>query len=144
MKAVIPPWPDWPECPCLITGCEGLKLTRVGHVVGCVCASCRGARNQRKGKRGESNRHKRLGGAGWTPHDELAWCYSLNISTQDKKGDQVPAKFVSFVHSETARKWFRQAALKMPVGADALPALYLEPSGGGAYIVVDVSGRKLR
>jgi hypothetical protein len=56
----------------------------------------------------------------------------------------VPAKFVSFVNSETARDWFAQAEKKLPVGSDALPALYLEVTQGQTYLVVKLSGKALR
>lgn len=140
---VQPPWATWPECPC---GCghEGLKLTRAGHVKGCACRSCTGKRNRKKGQAAEARRHRSLGGVGTTPRDELAHCYSLNITTEDKTGAQIPAKFISFVHSETARHWFRQAEKKLPVGNDALPALYLEVTSGETYLVVKLEGKAMR
>ena len=59
-----------------------------------------------------------------TPRDDLMHLYSVNVATEDKTGDQIPAHFVSFAASETARHWFGQAEKKIPIGSDALPALY--------------------
>src|SRR3990167_8277718 len=147
---------DFGPCPCLgrylgpgdvvVEGCgiEGTKLTRYGHLVGCTCHSCLGRRNRRAGKKGEYNRHRRLGGTGNTPRDELMHSYSINVTTEYKHGAQVPAKFVSFIRSEWTRHALNQAKKKLPVGADAYPSLYLEPEGGGAWLVVDVSGKEMR
>lgn len=141
-------WPGKPTCPCGPPSCGavGLKLAHAsGHLARlCRCASCLGRRNRNRGQRGEARRHKRLGGEGWTPRDDLMHLYSVNIATEDKVGAQIPRKFAAFVESETARHWFHQATKKIPVGADALPALYLELSPSKAYLVVDVSGKKLR
>jgi hypothetical protein len=132
-------------CPCLIDGCTGSKLSvKSGHVVGCVCRSCMGRRNRKKGQAAEARRHRSLGGVGWTPRDDLHHPYPLTVTTEDKTGGQVPAKFVAFVNSETARHWFAQAEKKLPVGSDALPALYLEVTEGQTYLVVKLSGKALR
>lgn len=139
------PWPGFPMCPC---GCdaEGMKLQlrHDRHLVGCECPSCRGRRNQRKGKAGEYRRHRRLGGEGGTPHDELAYNYSINITTQDKVGRQVPASFRDFVGSAWAQHALRQAEKKLPVGSDAFPTLYLELTPSDWYLVVKGKGRTLR
>jgi len=80
------------QCPC---GCEVWSprgLARHGHVPHCgeesygavqICRACLGRRNRSRGQRGEARRHRRLGGEGWTPNDELAFSYSINVTTQD-------------------------------------------------------------
>ena len=142
---IAPPWPDYPMCPCGC-GATGFKLAhRSGHLVKvCRCASCIGRRNRERGQRGEARRHRRLGGQGMTPRDDLMHLYSVNVATEDKTGDQIPAHFVSFAASETARHWFGQAEKKIPIGSDALPALYLELSPSKWYLVIKGEGRSLR
>jgi hypothetical protein len=133
-----------PKCIC---GCGEVNLKvqlKTGHVVGCACPSCRGRRNRKAGKASERRRHKRLGGEGWTPNDELAYSYSINVTTQDKQGAQVPASFVAFITSEWTRHALQQAIKKMPVGSDAMPALWLEPPRLGSWLVVKVPARGLR
>ena len=84
-------WQPYNPCPCgcAATGAK-LKLTKPcvpgGCVVGCQSPSCRNRRNRRKGKAGEYHRHRNLGGEGWTPHDELPYTYTLDVTTQDKVG----------------------------------------------------------
>jgi hypothetical protein len=133
-------------CPCEVPGCVGSKLSfKTGHVSrGCICRSCIGRRNRKKGQAGEARRHRRLGGVGTTPRDELAHCYSINVTTEDKVGKQIPASFRTFIDSEKARVWFRQAEKKLPIGNDAFPALYLELSQGQAFLVVKLDGKTLR
>ncbi len=149
MSVAAEPWPGFPACPCGC-GATGLKLqVRLAkdgrhHVVGCKCRSCIGRRNRQAGQASERRRHKRLGGQGGTPNDELAYCYSINVSTQDKHGGQIPASFVAFITSEWARHALRQAEKKLPVGSDAMPALYLEPTRLGSWLVVKVPARGLR
>jgi hypothetical protein len=70
--------------------------------------------------------------------------YSVNVATEDKTGNQIPRKFVEFVNSETARKWWHQAEKKIPVGVDAFPSLYLEVTPSQPYLVVKLDGRNLR
>lgn len=135
-------WLPYSPCPC---GCDvtASKLSvKSGHVVKCECHSCRGRRNQRKGKRGEHNRHRNLGGVGFTPQDELGHAYSVEIVTQDKKGSVIPRNFVTFIESEFYRHAISQAERSIPVGVQASPSLYLEPAGGGAFLVVQVIPRK--
>jgi hypothetical protein len=71
----------------------------------------------------------RLGGEGRTPADELPTTYDIRITTEDKTGAQIPASFRRFVASEWFRRALRQAEKKLPVGSEALPALYLEVDG---------------
>lgn len=85
-----------------------------------------------------------LGGEGFTPRDDLHHSYSINVTTEDKNGAQIPRKFVEFLHSETARHWFAQAEKKLPVGSDAFPSLYLEITEGETYLVVKLNGKALR
>lgn len=130
-------------CGCGVTAAKA-HMKPPWHSHGCKCPACRGFRNQKKGKAGEYRRHRRLGGEGGTPHDELAYCYSINITTQDKVGYQIPASFVSFIGSEFARHAFRQAEKKLPVGSDAMPTLYLEVTPSDWYLLVKGRGRNLR
>ena len=128
-------------CPCESCDIVGTKIAaKSGHLVGCRCASCRNRNNRARGQRGEARRHRRLGGQGTTPRDDLMHLYSINVATEDKVGAQVPAKFVSFVHSETARHWWAQASKKIPVGSGALATLYLEVSPSEWYLVVRGEG----
>lgn len=138
MSVAVEPWEGWPACPC---GCEvtGLKLAaKTGHLARvCECVSCRNRRNQKRGKRGEYNRHRRLrGGAKFTPNDELGYVYSIEFCTQDKAGAQIPASFQKFVGLEWTRHALKQAMMTIPEGVVAYPALYLEPPGGGWWLVV--------
>lgn len=134
-------WAPYDPCPCECVVVSSKLSLKTGHVHGCECVSCRNRRNQKKGKRGEYNRHKRLGGQGFTPHDEMGVAYSVEVVTQDKKGKQVPAAFTRFVRSEWFRHALSQAERVIPAGqgVQAHPALYLEPEGGGAYVVVKVA-----
>lgn len=136
------PWEPYHPCPC---GCQviGWKLktskkvcVEGGCVVGCNSPSCRNRRNQKRGKRGEYNRHRQLGGKGWTPTDEMGHVYSIEIVTQDKKGAVIPMNFRRFVASEWARHALSQAERSVPEGVSCYEALYLEPPEGGAWLVV--------
>lgn len=131
------PWQPYDPCPC-DCGQVGWKLKRNGHVVGCSCRSCIGKRNRAKGQRTEANRHRNLGGQGWTVRDEFPHTYPITVTTEDKTGNQIPASFTKFLGLEWTRHALRQAEKKMPVGNDAFPALYLEPPGGGAWLLVKV------
>lgn len=133
-------------CPCQHPRCDviGTKLTRQGYLVGCKSPQAVGKRNKKKGQRGEARAHKLLGGTGPTIRDDLFHLYSINISLEVKTGNQVPAKLVSSVESEFMRSAFGQARKKIPVGTDALPAVLVQPHGGGSYLVVDVGGKTLR
>jgi hypothetical protein len=139
------PWPGYPSCPC---GCGSvglkLQLRHDGHLVGCVCRACIGRRNRKAGKASERRRHKRLGGVGWTPNDELMHSYSINVTTSDKTGRQVPKQFVSFIESEWLRKALLTAEKKIPVGSDAMPSVWLEPPRGGSWLLVKVPAKGLR
>lgn len=143
-----PAWNPYDPCAC---GCGviGWKTVRplepgeTGHVVGCKCRPHLGKRSQAKGHRAEMRRHRSLGGTGATPRDEIPVGYALSVTTEDKTGSQVPAKFVSFVRSETARHWFAQVERKLPVGSGVFPALYLEVTEGETYLVVRLNGRSL-
>ena len=139
-------WVPFTPCPCEADcGVIAPKLSvRSGHVVGCKCRSCIGKRNKTKGQRNERTRHLALGGEGATPRDELAFSYSVNITTEDKTGQQIPAKFVAFIQSEWTRHALRQAEKKVPVGSDALPALWLNAGHAGTWIVLRVPAKGLR
>ena len=127
-----------PLCP------PGTKLTKYGHLVGCRCPSCRGRRNKRSGQRTEAKRHRRLGGQGQTPRDELAYSYSINVTTEDKHGAQIPANFLRFLDLEWTRHALRQAEKKIPVGSDAQPALVLDCGRKGMWMLMPVPEKGLR
>lgn len=141
----LPEYIPGSPCPCGC-GATGSRLAqKSGHVAReCSCPSCRNRRNRNRGQRTEARRHRRLGGQGFTPNDELGTSYSINITTQDKGGKQVPASFRKFAEGEFFRHAISQAERAAPVGSGALPALYLELSPSRAYLVVDVGGRDLR
>ncbi len=140
-------WRPYDPCPC-DCGVIGWKLQRalsgetLAHVVGCNCIRHRNKRNRKTGKRGEYNRHKRLGGQGPTPNDEQPNTYPLWVTTQDKKGNQVPVSFTSFVTSAWYEHAMGQAKKKLAIGSEAHAALYLEPQGGGAWLLVDIAPKK--
>jgi hypothetical protein len=134
-----------PECSELGTKLmRPLKGDRVGHLVSCQCPRHRNAANRRRGAQAEQRRHEGLGGTGKAPVDELRTSYSINVTTQDKAGAQVPASFEAFVGSVWFGKALRQAEAKMAIGFDALPAVYVEPPSGGRWLVVKVPARGLR
>ena len=136
-------------CPCGFTDwgpCKvfGTKLTRYGHLVGCACSSCIGRRNRRSGQKTEAKRHRRLGGQGQTPRDELAYSYSINVTTEDKHGTQIPISFHSFIDTVWFKRALRQAEKKVPVGSDALPILVLDCGRKGMWMVGPLPERGLR
>lgn len=130
-----------PGCPC---GCVvvGAKLTKYGHVQGCICRRCIGLRSKRKGQRGQRSVHRALGGVGFTPsNEESARVYEievLRVLPEVKAGSQVLKSFVSFVASEWFRKAYSQSERAVPIGSGARPALALAPEGGGLWLVVKV------
>lgn len=130
------------ECPCGMCALAGTKLTKFGHLVGCTCASCRGRRNKRKGRASEARAWKQLGAPGPTRNDDSYFGFPLVASIENKVGQQIPAKFTSFVDSEWLRRAMFQAQKKIPVGEEAYPTVRLELSPSRAYLVVDISVRK--
>lgn len=143
--ATFEPWPGYPACPCSC-GATGLKLQmrHDRHLVGCACRSCLGRRVRKSGKAGNRRAHLRLGGGPRTVDDDLFYAYSINVTIESKTGRQVEGSFTKFVRGEKARHWFVQAEKKIPVGADAMPALYLELAPSESYLVVKVPGKGLR
>lgn len=137
------PWEGYPACPCGC-GAEGFKLAfKSGHLARvCKCIACRNRGNRNRGQRGEARRHRRLGGEGNTPRDDLMHLYSINIATEDKVGKQVGATFPAFVHGKFASDAFFQAEKKIPIGSDALPTLYLELGPNEWYLVVRGHGTR--
>jgi len=129
----------WESC-----GVIGTKLTKQGHLVGCKCRHCIGLRNKRSGQRTEAKRHRRLGGQGQTPRDELAYSYSINVTTEDKHGAQIPANFLTFLDLKWTRDALRQAEKKLPVGSDSLPSLVLDCGRKGMWMVTPIPARGLR
>lgn len=138
-----PVYQDFGPCPCGFPGCtmQGTKLSKDGHLTDCECPSHRSQANNAKGRKAEQRRHARLSHKA-APNDEYPNTYALSVTTQDKAGAQIPASFSSFVASEYYRHAMRQAEVKVPVGGDVFPALYLEPESGGAWLVVDIAPRK--
>ena len=67
---------------------------------------------------------------------------SLDIAYENKTGEQIPAKFISFITSKWAKDALRQAEKKIPVGADAKRALILDCGTDGHWAVVDIRGKK--
>jgi len=122
----------------------GTRLQKNGHLKGCLCRPCIGRRNRRSGQRTEAKRHRRLGGQGQTPRDELAYSYSINITSEDKHGAQIPANFLKFIELEWTRHALRQAEKKLPIGSDAMPALVLDCGRKGMWMVVPVPEKGLR
>lgn len=134
------PWQDWPACPC---GCgvDGLKLTKVGHVIGCGCRSCIGRRNQAKGKRTQAKTHRRLGGTGFTPsNEESARPYQVEVTVMPevKAGQQIPATFDRFIETDWFRRALDQSTRAVPTGSGALPCVVIR----GEWAVIDIRGRK--
>lgn len=137
-----PPFVPGDSCPCEC-GTPGSKLSvKTGHVVGCSCRPCLGRRNRKRGKAHERTRHLNLGGSGYTPADELPHTYPLTVTVEDKSGDQLSNKLLSWIDSEQYRHWMQQCKKKIPVGVDALPALSLHPPGGGHFLFVEVKPRR--
>ena len=145
------------ECPCgemryifgethsvISCGVIGTKLQKNGHLVGCKCRECIGRRNRRSGQKTEAKRHRRLGGQGQTPRDELAFSYSINITTEDKSGKQIPATIRAFIESNWFRHTLQQAEKKVPVGSDALPMVVLDLGRKGMWMVGPLPERGLR
>ena len=128
------------ECPC---GC-GLyhtKLTRFGHVVGCICHSCTGRRNRRKGQKAQARSHRRLGGQGFTPTNEESgrpYTVEVSILPEVKTGAQIPASWDRFQSSEWFRHALSQSERSAPVGSGVLPAVVIR----GDFCVIDIRPRR--
>jgi hypothetical protein len=139
--------PGWvPYDPCLCgCGIVGWKLTKtlvgdtIPHVVGCNCARHRNKRNRVKGRGAQRTVHKVLGGVGFSPlHEEAGRTYSVEVQIESKKGKQIPASFSKFVGLDWTRRALQQARAGTPVGVVAFPAIYMEPEGGGQWLIVDL------
>lgn len=137
------PWPEFPSCPC---GCgeQGMKLQlrHDKHLVGCSCRSCIGRRNKFKGQRTQARTHRRLSGEGFTPSNEESarpYIVEVSIMPESKGGDQIPAAFERFMHSEWFRRALSQSARAVPFGSGVLPAVSIR----GDFMIVDIRRRKL-
>lgn len=134
MSAVAAPF-VCPGC-----GSESIKSVKGGHCYKCKCRSCTGKRNQAKGKRAQANMHRALGGTSFTPsHEESARPYTAEIVVmpESKHGQQVPASFTKLVRGDWFRRALSQSERALPVGSpNLLPAVYLEPEGGGKWLIV--------
>ena len=136
-------WHPFDFCPCGDVRCpQAAKLTRKGHVVGCVCRGCIGKRNRGKGQRAQANAHKRLGGKGNTPtHEEWGPGYEITVWPEVKQGAQVPASFTKFLDTDWFRRALQQAEKSCPVGNQSFPAVYLQlPGATTGWLVVKVGG----
>lgn len=134
----VAPWENWPECPC---GCgeTGLKLAvKSGHLARlCTCSSCRNRRNQKKGRKAQHTAHRVLGGVGFSPlHEESGRTYSVEVQVESKKGKQCSPTLVKGLRSEWLASALGQAERAIPAGVVAFPSCYLEPEGGGRWLVV--------
>lgn len=136
-------WQPYSPCPCGCSATAHKLSVKTGHVLGCACHSCIGIRNQRKGKRGQANAHRHLRGEGFTPsNEESGRAYSVEVRIEAKKGAQVPAHFVRVIESEWFRHAMSQATRGTPIGEQSNPSVYLEPAGGGAYLIVELHPRR--
>lgn len=135
-----PIYQDPGPCVCGHESCDavGTKLNKEGHLTDCCCPVCTARYSSRKGRRGEVRRHAVLS-RGKAPNDEYPNAYPLTVMTQDKVGEQIPKSFSDFVATEFYRHAMQQVERKVPIGADVHPALYLEPEGGGAWLLVDIA-----
>lgn len=130
-------WPD--SCP---GGCGApvqYGLSRYGKALRtCQCRDTIGRRNKRKGRKAQARGYRRLGGsAPFTPgNEENQGVLSVEVGVESKAGKQVPASFTRFVALEWTRRALSQAERSIPVGVEASPAVYLEPAGGGRWLVV--------
>lgn len=142
-------WEGYPICPCAPlmdhtlyrdSACQGTKLTKYGHVVGCKCRSCTGRRNKRKGHAAQAKMHRALGGTGFTPHDEESarpYTVEVTVMPEVKTGLQIPASFDKFVGTEWFRRALEQATRAVPVGSGACPGVVIR----GDWVILDIRGR---
>lgn len=141
---MIEPWEGYPQCPCGIEGCNGLKLAKVsGHVVSCTdrCASCRGRRNRSRGRRNQTKGHRALGGTQLhSPADEEATgAYTIAVQVEHKDGgNSVPTSFGKFVGTEWFRRALSQANRARRVGEGSMPAVMID----GRWLIVDCAKDK--
>lgn len=148
-------WEPYCLCPC---GC-GVRAAKLKTpkrsclkpnlcAVGCQSRSCISRRNVDKGRRGQTRGARR---AGWTrpkstadeeamaalPQDVVA--VKVDVQQEAKVGSQVPAKLVSSLRSVTFERWMKQARLAVAAGSGAKPGVYIEPEGGGAWLIVEMT-----
>lgn len=137
-------WTPYSPCPCGCPVIAGKLSLKAGHVRGCSCSSCRNRNNRSRGQRGEARTHRRLGGKGFTPKDEMGHLYSIDVVCQVKTGAQVGKALARFVDGEFFRHAMSQAERSKPVGVDAFPSVVCELSPSRAYLIADISGKGLR
>jgi hypothetical protein len=121
-------------CPC---GCSAIsaKLTRFGHVKGCICRSCIGRRNRARGQRAHATAHRAAGGEGFTPsNEESARPYTLQIVFESKAGSQVPKSFTKFIGTDWFRRALSQSERGLPFGSRAKAGVAIN----GKWIVVKI------
>lgn len=140
-------WDGYPICPCRIgfgleMTCQGTKLTKYGHVVGCICRSCTGRRSKRKGHAAQAKMHRALGGQGFTPHnEESARPYTVEVSVmpESKTGGQVPANWDTFIKTQWFRKALDQSTRAVPFGSNVIPSVSIR----GDWVILDIRGRSV-
>ena len=134
-------------CPCKTedpaSGCGmlGTKITKFGHLVGCGCRPCTGRRSKRKGHAAQAKMHRRLGGVGFTPHDEESarpYTVEVTVMPESKTGSQVPASFDRFVGTEWFRRALSQSERAIPHGSGALPCVVIR----GDWALVDIRRKR--
>ena len=137
MTADMGPWTVGAPCPCG-NGETGGKLTRFGHVIGCICPSCRGRRNRRAGQRSQAKGYHQLDGKrpNAPTHEEWMDVSELHVKWENKHGEQIPASFRRFVELEWTRRALSQAERSIPIGVQAYAAVRLDLGRGGTYMVV--------
>jgi len=132
------------EVPCCVCGCGVMNLKvqlKTGHVVGCTCRPCTGRRSKRKGQAAQARTHKRLGGTGWTPHDEASarpYHVECLLMPEVKTGGQIPRSWDKFIATEFFRRALSQSERAVPFGSGALPCVVLR----GDFAVVDIRRKK--
>jgi hypothetical protein len=73
------------------------------------------------------------------PQDVLA--VKVDVQQESKVGGQVPAKLVASLRSVWFERAMKQARLAVAAGSRAKPGVYIEPEGGGAWLIVEMDGR---
>jgi hypothetical protein len=141
VSVTSPSYQELGPCPCEHPRCVviGTKLTRFGHLTSCGCSECMGRRNQRKGRKGQRQAHKVLGGEGFSAfHEESGRTYSVEVQVEVKKGRQVNPTLTKGLRSAWLSAALGQAERAIPVGVVAFPSCYVEPEGGGRWLIVDL------
>jgi hypothetical protein len=81
--------------------------------------------------------HKRLGGTGFTPHDEESarpYLVECMVMPESKTGAQIPTSWDKFIATEFFRRALEQSERAVPAGSGALPCVVLR----GDFAVIDI------